>query len=146
MSLKKCQKMILMEKVPGVRIRWLPFGPLSFKTQNTYLSLVKIWAFSTPWHFFLQVSHLQSSSKWCRESREVMEVSEDQNYVENVRNLLQNVTDAFPGNKKTLKQPQNQPKIILKFLFFIKNSNFTAKKGYFPSKINFWCFLPSKWP
>ena len=44
-----------------------------------------------------------------------MEVSEDQNYVENVRNLLQNVNDSFPGNQNHLKKPQIQPKVILKF-------------------------------
>ena len=50
-----------------------------------------------------------------------MEVSEDQNYVENVRNLLQNVNDAFPGNQNGLKQPQFQPKVILKFPFIYQN-------------------------
>ena len=55
-------------------------------------------------------SSKSSSSKWCRESREVMEVSEDQNYVENVRNLLQNVNDAFPGNKMTLNDLKTAPK------------------------------------
>ena len=40
-----------------------------------------------------------------------MELSEDQNYVENVRNLLQNVNDAFPGNQNRLKMTQIQPKM-----------------------------------
>ena len=40
-----------------------------------------------------------------------MELSEDQNYVENVRNLLQNVNDAFPGNQNDPKMTQIQPKM-----------------------------------
>ena len=58
-------------------------------------------------------SSKSSSSKWCREDREVlelMELSEDQNYVENVRNLLQNVNDAFPGNQNHLKSPKSNLK------------------------------------